>query len=994
MVFTGGTVAEILADAGMDPVLAAHAHVWIGDGAMTREPVPVARQHWHRVRPKPGTVLTVRVVPRGGGGGGGKNPLRAVMMIAVAVLAVYTGGLAAGLMGFTAGTTGFAVASAAVGAVVTAVGSLIVNAIAPPPRPKLGDLSLGGPQSRTSPTLSITGTQNRTNLYGPVLRVYGRHKVFPTLAAHPYTEVQGSDQYFRMLFDFGYGPLQLSDLRIGTVPLDQFEDVETEVRQGFGTDAPITLYSNTVREDQYSLKLTNAGGPQVLESHDAADEILLDITFHGLVRFNDKGGRASRSVTIRIEYRAAGTGDPWTLFGERTYTAATEQMVRKGERIKPATAGRYELRFTRLTADNTSTSIRDDSYVTAVRSVEYTQPVTATGRCMVAMRIKATDQLNGVVDQFSGVAEALLPVWDGNAWTAPQATRHPAWAYCDVLRGDANRRPVADERLDLDAFKAWADARPDDTFDAVIDYQTTVFELLRDIAAGGRAAFGMRDGRFSVVRDVPQTVPVQHFTPRNATGFRGLKTFVQQPHALKVRFINPDREWGQDERIVYADGYDETSATRFETLELFGCTDADLAWKHGRYHLAVSELRPETYELSCDIDHLVCTAGDLVKVSHDVPLWGGGWARVRSVATDGNGDAVSVTLDDGVAMAADKSYAVRFRLATGGSTVASVLTQSGETATVAFVTPIPAATMPAAGDLAMFGEAERESVDLLVKSIRHAGDFRATLTLVDAAPAVHDADTGPIPAYDPQITVPAPVAYQQPARPVIEAVDSGSEALTIDASGQVQSRVRVTLAPQTTALTPATSIQAQYRRDDSEEAWTLASPAPADARSILLGPVDDGVAYTIRLRAVSASGRASAWASVAHTVVGKTEPPADVTGFVVNVLSDAAHLAWDAVADLDLSHYRIKFTPATSGAVWSGALDLVARIAKPATSAVVPAMAGTYLIKAVDIGGQRERRRHPDRHHVERHRRPQRGRDRHRASGVRRHQDRLRGRRR
>ena len=57
----------------------------------------------------------------------------------------------------------------------------------------------------------------------------------------------------------------------------------------------------------------------------------------------------------------------------------------------------------------------------------------------------------------------------------------------------------------------------------------------------------MRDGKYSVVRDVPQTVPVQQFTPRNSTGFSATKVFTDIPHALKVRFINPDANWQQDE---------------------------------------------------------------------------------------------------------------------------------------------------------------------------------------------------------------------------------------------------------------------------------------------------------------------------------------------------------------------------------------------------------------------------------------------------------------
>jgi len=807
----GGSVADIMSSLGLDPILVAHAHVWITDGAMTADPVMAPRDRWARVKPKAGAVVTLRVAP-GKGGGGGKNPLRTILTIAVVAAAFVLG--------------------PAVGAAITLVGNLIVNAIAPP-RPKLAELSIGGPQSRTSPTLSLTGTHNRANRYGSVPRVYGRHRVFPTLAAHPHTEVEGDAQYLRMLFDFGYGPLELSDLRIDAIPLAQFEGVETEIRQGYASDAPITLYTDTMREDPYALKVTSDGGPEVLETRDGADEIIADITFRGLVRF-------------------------------------------------------------------------DDSFVSAIRTVQHTAPVKTASRCLVAMRIKATDQLNGIVDQFSAVTQALLPVWDGAEW-AEQATRHPAWAYLDGLRGAANRRPVADERLDLGAFKAWADATPEFTFDAVIDYPTTVFELLRDTAAAGRAGFGMRDGKFSIVRDVAQTVPIQHFTPRNTMGFRGIKAFTQIPHGLKCRFVNPERDWQQDEVIVYADGYSETNATRFETLELFGCTSADLAWKHGRYHLAVGKLRPETYEISVDIDHLVCTAGDLVKVSHDVPLWGGGWGRVKDVAFDANGDAVSVTLDDRIAMEAGKTYAVRFRHADGVSSVASVVTEPGETDTLAFLQPVPAVAAPEAGDLALFGEAERESADLIVKAIRHSGDFRATLTLVDAAPAVHQADTGVIPDFDSLMTLPPLVERQTPAAPVIDEVVSDESVLVVGPDGRAQSRILVRVAQNTGLNGPAEYIHAHYRLAGSGERWRVLPPAPAASGEIAVQPVEDGVAYDIRLRAVSLEGLASEWTEVlGHVVVGKTTPPSEVANFQAARRADGVQLSWDPVSELDVVGYEVR----------------------------------------------------------------------------------------
>ena len=157
----------------------------------------------------------------------------------------------------------------------------------------------------------------------------------------------------------------------------------------------------------------------------------------------------------------------------------------------------------------------------------------------------------------------------------------------------------------------------------IVDQQQTVFDSLRAIAAIGRASFGMRDGLYSVIRDLPQAAPIQHFTPRNSWGFKSTRAFPQLPGALKVRFINPAADWQPDEQIVYDDGFTPANTALYEALDLTaGVTDPDQAWRDGRYDLAQARLRPETYELSVDVENLVCQRGDLVFVSHDVPAMG------------------------------------------------------------------------------------------------------------------------------------------------------------------------------------------------------------------------------------------------------------------------------------------------------------------------------------------------------------------------------------
>ena len=114
--------------------------------------------------------------------------------------------------------------------------------------------------------------------------------------------------------------------------------------------------------------------------------------------------------------------------------------------------------------------------------------------------------------------------------------------------------------------------------------------------------------------------------------------------------------------------------------------------------------------------------------------------------------------------------------------------------------------------------------------------------------------------------------------------------------------------------------------------------------------VEDNVVYDIRARSVSSVSR-SAFTSISHQVVGKTAPPQDVTNFSVNIIGTEAHLGWTPVTDLDLSHYRIRHAKETSGATYANSIDIADKVSRPANTVIVPAMTGTYFIKAVDKVG-------------------------------------------
>jgi len=115
--------------------------------------------------------------------------------------------------------------------------------------------------------------------------------------------------------------------------------------------------------------------------------------------------------------------------------------------------------------------------------------------------------------------------------------------------------------------------------------------------------------------------------------------------------------------------------------------------------------------------------------------------------------------------------------------------------------------------------------------------------------------------------------------------------------------------------------------------------------------VEDGVSYDVRARAINQLGRKGEFSNVTHQIVGKTAPPADVTGLRINVVGAEAHLSWDAVADLDLSHYIVRFSTDTTSPSFSNAVTVIPKVT--ATSVVVPARTGTYFVRAVDTSGNR-----------------------------------------
>jgi len=106
-------------------------------------------------------------------------------------------------------------------------------------------------------------------------------------------------------------------------------------------------------------------------------------------------------------------------------------------------------------------------------------------------------------------------------------------------------RRLDDSGIDLDTIADWAAECNAKNFSIgfVMDSGRALFDVLSDVLAAGRASFGLRNSKYSAVRDLAQTVPVQMFTPRNSWNFNYSRQFANIPQALRVTFNNAEANY-------------------------------------------------------------------------------------------------------------------------------------------------------------------------------------------------------------------------------------------------------------------------------------------------------------------------------------------------------------------------------------------------------------------------------------------------------------------
>ncbi len=705
-------------------------------------------------RVKPNDAVLFRVVPRGGGGGGGKNPLKMIAMVAVAIVAAYTGQwYAAGLL--KAGTITAGSVSAIAGvttAVVGMAGTMLVNAVLPPDKP-----TQAGARDVTedSPTYSWRAANPSKN-GSPVAIVQGDCKNILPFKLSQYISTDGDKQFINALYGVGEGELKLSNFCIKGMPVDQYNDVTIEQTSGTALQAPLAGFQDGVFERAVSMKLTHTEWTYFDGEGDAIQAAGFGISCpSGLYYANDNGSFGTTQVQIAIERAPHGTTN-WQRLATHTVSAAQRSAVRKFWRFDlPKARHAYRAKLAAQPPSDATRYVNDVwwEYVQEIVPDDFRHPYTA---CF-ALKGLATDQFSGSFDSYRITCNAKrmtaqLP--DGNGGLVERSLTNPAWMALELATNPRFGAGLPESRVIVDEFAAaaeWCDSLGISS-NMYWDTQTDLASAWDELGRFGRFRVIPRGTRYGVISDKPVLLPDQSFIAADSNSLLGSTSIDYLPvkeraEAIEVTWFHPEK--GRQILRRHSPYFHQLKTRLPSTakITLAACNNFESAWRYAGYRLNCNRFITRTIKRTMSVDAASVQPGHVVQAVVRDWNWGES-ARVRG------GSTTQITLTQPVTLKKNTSYSLQVKHggvqnAKGQELIdmADITPVTEDTVTTSLTLSEPLSAIPQVGSVATVGKANDALHLFRVSSIRRTSKNKVEITGIEYAEEVY-ADEGDLPVVD------------------------------------------------------------------------------------------------------------------------------------------------------------------------------------------------------------------------------------------------------
>lgn len=562
----------------------------------------------------------------------------------------------------------------------------------------------------------------------------------------------------------------------------------------------------------------------------------------------------------------------------------------------PGAPGRqFEVRVMKVTPDVNDSRESNETAVSQILAYQG-DPADYTGQTRLALRIKATGQLNGAVDELSAIASATCPIWTGSEWVQSE-TSNPAWWFLWFARGRKASNGarqfglgLPDSGIDIDGLKAWAawcDSK-NLTFNYVLDRKTSAAEVLNLIARAGRAAVSQQTGKLGVIWDAADLPEVATFGPFNirAGSFQIAYLNEGSVDEVIVNFVNSERNWTMDEVRVSVPG---GAASNPLQLDLDGCTNIDMAGREANLIAASQVWHRRRVSFETDIEGYVATKGDVVRLTHDLTVWGYSGRMMPGSRGEDGSSLPKIVLDGAVPSGGDGTALLRDP--SGAMKVVSVTSAVGDVTELTIVTDLDGFSMP--------GDAPFEDVNPLdwvwqfsplampgrrfkITSVEPSGDG-VKFTAIDDDPGYYASESNPYMYTPPRDgALLGGVIFSVRFNESIRSVQNDSIDVQIDWTISISSRVQINYSINGIAQQPFT---------------TEARQATISAKT--------GDVIVATIRPVNAVGTGQPYTAT-YAVQGLLSPLPALTGLTSVFRDGLTTLVWNPVIDIRQPDYEVR----------------------------------------------------------------------------------------
>lgn len=617
----------------------------------------------------------------------------------------------------------------------------------------------------------------------------------------------------------------------------------------------------------------------------------------------------------------------------------------------------FDIKVERLSDDSTSQYLNNDTYFSSYTEIipyRYSYPNSA----LVAMTIDASlysdvperaYDVRGLVvrvpNNYDPVTRTYTGIWDGATYKLAW-TDNPAWLLLDILTstryGLGNKLNISQiDVAKLYEISMYCDEYVNDGYGGVeprytcsmyIQGKTKAMTLINDIASVFQGYPYWAGGKLSFNYD-HEADPEWLFT--NANVIDGSFEYEGSDKSTRynvARITYTDRRDSFTQKVEYVedrDGILKYGTTPIETTAV-GCMSRGQAHRLGKNILLSSRYLTETvtFKAGIEANAAYILPGTVISISDSLRSGRRLSGRLLSATSS------EVVLDSIVDI-------------TVGSWTLTVISPNGEMMETAVSSALPTdtlsvllASVPQTMSVWILQSSSVQAQLFRVTSIKEDSPSEYTISAVAYNPSKYAAIESDLLFTPLDVSGASTSSIESPKNLVL------SEELYFDASRNLLSRVNLSVRQSTNPYFKEYFGKWRYVGGN----WT--NIEAFNTQETVIQPVKEGV-IEVAIQARNSLGVVSPTTFAEITILGKTAPPSDVTGFGASVNKGTAFLTWDAFtlnSDLDVSYFVVKHTTSANPS-WANSVVIADKIASPATSCVVPAKPGTYLIKAVDSSG-------------------------------------------